>query len=46
MRIYENSITLLLADVFENFRNMCVKIYKPDRVKLLSAHGLAQRAAL
>ena len=44
--LYLQSITLLLADVFENFRNMCVKIYKPDHVKLLSANGLAQRAAL
>ena len=33
--------TLLLADAFENFRNMCLKIYELDSAKLLSACGLA-----
>ena len=28
--LYVQSHTLLLADVFENFRNMCVKIYELD----------------
>ena len=37
---------LLLADAFENFRNMCLKIYELDSAKLLSARGLAQQAAL
>ena len=40
------SQTLLLADVFENFRNMCVKIYDLDPAKNLSAPGLALQAAL
>ena len=37
---------LLLADVFENFRKMCLKIYHLDLVKFLSAPGLAWQAAL
>ena len=37
--------TLLLADEFENFRNMCL-IYKLDSAKFLSAPGLAWQAAL
>ena len=28
--LYAQSNTLLLADVFDNFRNMCLKIYKLD----------------
>ena len=35
------SDTLLLADVFENFRNMCIKVYEFDPAHLLSAPGLA-----
>ena len=33
--------TLLLADVFENFRNMCLRIYELDPTKFLSLPGLA-----
>ena len=43
---YVQSDTLLLADVFENFRNMCPEIYKLDPAKFLSAPGLTQKAAL
>ena len=43
---YVQSDTLLLADVFENFRNMCLEIYKLDPAKFLSAPGLAWQAAL
>ena len=32
---------LFLADVFENFRKMCLKIYHLDPIKFLSAPGLA-----
>ena len=28
--LYVQSDTLLLADVFENFRNICLRIYKLD----------------
>ena len=40
------SDTLLLADVFENFRNMFLKIYELDPAKFLSAPGLAWQAVL
>ena len=39
--LYVQSETLLLADVFENFRNMCLEIYELDPAKYLSALGLA-----
>ena len=39
--LYVHSNALLLADVFENFRNMCLKICKIDPAKFLSASGLA-----
>ena len=35
------SDTSLLADVFENFRNMCLEMYELDPATLLSAPGLA-----
>ena len=35
--LYVQGDTLLLADVFENFPNMCLKIYKLDPAKFLSA---------
>ena len=38
--------TLLLADVFENFRNMSCKIYVLDTTRFLTAPGLAWQAAL
>ena len=44
--MYLQSNTLLLADVFENFRNMCLEIYELDPAKFLSAPGLAWQAAL
>ena len=40
------SDTLLLADVSENFRNMCLKIYELDSAKFLSAPGVAWQATL
>ena len=44
--LYVQSNTLLLADVFENFGNMCLKIYKLDPAIFLSAFSLAWQAAL
>ena len=39
--LYVQSNTLLLADIFENFRKMCLEIYELDPEKCLSAPGLA-----
>ena len=39
--LYVQSDTLLLADVFKNFRNKCIEIYKLDPAHFLSAPGLA-----
>ena len=39
--LYVQSNTLMLDDVFENFRNICLKIYKLDPAKFLSASGSA-----
>ena len=44
--LYVQSDTLLFADVFENFRNMCIKIYELDPAYFLSAPGLAWQACL
>ena len=44
--LYVQSNTLLLADVFENFRNMCLKIYELDPAKFTSGLGLAWQADL
>ena len=44
--LYVQSDTLLLANVFENFRNMCLEIYELDPAKFLLAPGLAWQAAL
>ena len=44
--LYVQSDTSVLADVFENFRNICLKIYELDPAKFLSVSGLAWQAAL
>ena len=38
--------TLLLADVFENFRNKCLEVYELDPAHFLSLPGLAWQACL
>ena len=40
------SDTLLLADVFENFRNMCINLYELGPAHFLSLPGLAWQACL
>ena len=44
--LYVQRDTLLLADAFENFRNMCIKVYELDPAHFLSAPGLAWQACL
>ena len=38
--LYVQSDTLLLADVFENLRNTCIKVYELDPAHFLSLPGL------
>ena len=44
--LYVQSDTLLLADVFNNFRDMCLKEYELDPAHFLSLPGLAWQACL
>ena len=44
--LYIQGDTLLLADAFENLRNMCLEIYKRHPAKFLSDTELAWQAAL
>ena len=44
--LYVQSGTLVLSDVFENFRNIYLKIYELDYTKFLSTPALAWQAAL
>ena len=44
--LYVQSDTLLLADVFENFRNKCLEVYELDHAHFLSLPGLAWQACL
>ena len=44
--LYLESDVSLLADVFENFRKMCLKIYQLDPIRFISAPRLAQQDAL
>ena len=37
--LYVQSYVLLSADLFENFGNICLKMYKRDAAKFLSAPG-------
>ena len=44
--LYVQSDRLLLADVFENFRNKCIEIYELDPADFLSPPGLAWQSGL
>ena len=44
--LYVQSDTLLLADVFESFRNKCIEIYDLDPAHILSSPRLAWQACL
>ena len=44
--LYVQTDTLLLADVFEKFRDTCIEIYGLDPSYFLSAPGLARQACL
>ena len=44
--LYVQRDTLLLADVFNNFRDMCIKEYELDLAHFLSLPGLAWQACL
>ena len=44
--LYAQSDTLLLADVFENFRDKCIEIYGLDPTYFVSAPGLSWEACL
>ena len=44
--LHVQSDTLLLADIFENFRNRCIEIYQLDPAHILSAPELAWQVCL
>ena len=44
--MYVQSETLSVADVFENFRNMCLQRCELDSTKFVSVTGLAWQATL
>ena len=44
--LYVKSDVLLLADVFENFRGICLNYYKLDPVQFYTAPGLSWAACL
>ena len=43
---YVQNDTLLLPDVFENYRSICLEIYELEPARFLTAPGIVQQAAL
>ena len=41
--LHVQSDTLMLVDVFENFRSKCIEIHEVDPTHILSAPGLARQ---
>ena len=46
LEVYNKSDVLILADVFENFRDLCMKEYKLDSAWYYTTPGIAMDAAL
>ena len=44
--LHVQSDTLMLTDVFENFRNKCIELYEFDPIYCLAAPGLARQTYL
>ena len=44
--MYVQSDTLLLADIFESFKNKCIEIYELDHAHFLSTPGLTYQTCL
>ena len=44
--LYVSNYTLLLADIFDNFKNKYIKIYEIDYAHFLSSPGLAWQVCL
>ena len=44
--LYIQSDTVLISDVFENFRDKCIEVYEHDPAHFLSAPRLAWEASL
>ena len=44
--LYVQSDTLLIVDIFENFRKACIKTYELDPTHFISLPGLAWQACL
>ena len=44
--LYAKSNTLLLADIFENFRNICYEIYELDPAKFVNCVRIGMASSL